>query len=242
MQRSIAMLIAAGLAVIAPHAQAGVITGTIRLKGTPPREVEITEIKGDLFCGKQHTEPLMTRHYIVGPHRELANVVVMLKGISGKSTGASAPPAIMDQKNCEYVPQIMAIQTNQKLLVKNSDATMHNVHLNPTARSNESANPGKVNAAQPANAPDLVYTFPAPENFMKFECDVHPWMFAWVTVVDHPYFDVTGSNGTFRIKDVPPGKYTLTAMHRKAAPKGIDKEIEVKEEEPVKADFVIELK
>ena len=62
---------------------------------------------------------------------------------------------------------------------------------------------------------------------MKFQCDVHNWMFAWVTVVDHPYFAISGKDGKFTIKNVPPGKYTLAAMHRKAAPAGVEKEIEV---------------
>ena len=92
-----------------------------------------------------------------------------------------------------------------------------------------------------AGAPDLAVTFPAAENFMKFQCDVHNWMFAWVTVVDHPYFAVSGKDGKFTIKNVPPGKYTISALHRKIAPTGVDKEIEVAAD-GAKTEFALEVK
>jgi hypothetical protein len=76
---------------------------------------------------------------------------------------------------------------------------------------------------------------------LKFKCDVHPWMFAWVTAVDHPYFAVTGKDGTFTIKDVPPGKYKIVALHRKGAPTGIEQDIEVTADGG-KADFTVEVK
>jgi plastocyanin len=167
----------------------------------------------------------------------------MLKGanVSGKSTGASAPPAVLDQRDCMYGPQIFAVQTGQKILVKNSDPTLHNIHLNPALPANTGANPPN-NFAQMQGQPDLTISFPAPEVFLKFQCDVHPWMFSWVTVVDHPWFAVTDKDGKYTIKNVPPGKYTITALHRKAGPKeGTDKEIEVKDGE-AKQDFTLEIK
>jgi plastocyanin len=184
-----------------------------------------------------HSETPTTHFYVVGPNKEVADVVVMLKGITGKSTGASAPPAVLDQKGCEYTPSILAVQTGQKVIVKNSDPVLHNVHTLPTVAGNK-----EENQAQMAGSPELSFSFDKPEIFMKFKCDVHVWMFAWITVVDHPYFAVTGKDGKFTIKNVPPGKYTISALHRKAAPTGVDKEIEVKEGEPARADFTIELK
>jgi hypothetical protein len=221
---------------------AGDITGTVTLKGTPPKEIVNEDIKKDMFCSKLATEPVTTKFFVVGPNGEFGDVVVMLKGISGKSTGASAEPVVLDQRKCLYMPQILALQTGQKLLVKNSDPLLHNVHLTPKEKPNEAANTGKLNMPQMEKAPDLVYTFPAAENFLRFQCDVHKWMFAWVTVVDHPYFAVSGPDGKFKISNVPPGKYTITALHRKAAPNGIDQEIEVKDGAPTTADFTVELK
>lgn len=217
------------LAALAAGLQIGVagdITGTVSLKGKPPAEKEITQLKDDVNCGKLQTKPVFTRFYVAGANGELADVFVTLKGISGKSTGASAAPLVIDQKGCEYVPYVAACQTGQKIQVKNSDPILHNVHPTPmnTAGGNK-----EDNKAQMAGGPELTFTFPAPENFLRFKCDVHPWMFSYVNVVDHPYFAVTGADGKFTIKDVPPGKYTLVVMHRKAAPApaGVEKEIEV---------------
>jgi plastocyanin len=230
-------VLAAGLTGLLQVVSAADITGTVTLNGTPPPEKPITPLKDDPTCGKLHTEMPTTHFYVVGPNKELADVVVMLKGVTGKSTGGSAPAVELDQKGCLYEPQILAIQTNQKLIVKNSDPVMHNVHVIPTVSGNK-----EENQAQMPGAPDLTFTFPAAEIFTKFKCDVHPWMFAWVTVVDSPYFAVTGKDGTFKISNVPPGHYTLTAYHRKAAPEGVDKEIDVKEGAPTKQDFVLEVK
>jgi plastocyanin len=209
---------------VAAQIHAGDISGTITFKGAAPAEKELTPIKDDPNCAALYPNGLpKTKFYVVGASGELADVIVSLKGISGKSTGASAAPATLDQKGALYVPQIIAIQTGQKLIVKNSDALVHNVHTQPAPNS---GNP-ESNQVQMGNGPDLTYTFDKPEAFLKFKCDVHPWMFAWVTVVDHPYFAVSGADGKFTIKNVPAGKYTLEAAHRKLGTQTA--EIEVKD-------------
>jgi plastocyanin len=225
-----------GLAAVLQVATAGNITGKVTLNGTPPPERDITPLKEDATCGKLHTTMPTTHFFVVGPNKELADVVVMLKGMDGKSTGASAPAVELDQKGCEYTPQILAVQTGQKIDVKNSDPVMHNVHSVPSVAGN-----AEENKAQMAGSADLMFSMPKAENFVKFKCDVHPWMFAWVTVVDHPYFAVSGKDGSFTIKDVPPGKYKVVALHRKAAPAGVEKEIEVTAD-GAKADFTLEVK
>jgi plastocyanin len=229
-------IIASIAAVVAVQvAAAGNITGTVTLSGTPPPEKDITPLKEDMTCGKLVEGTPKTRFFVVGPNNGLADVVVMLKGISGKSTGASAPPLVLDQRTCQYVPSILALQTGQKLIVKNSDPVLHNVHSMSAAGNKD------YNLAQMAGGADLTFTFDKPENFLKFKCDVHSWMFAWITVVDHPYFAVTDKDGKFTIKDVPAGKYTVVALHRKASPAGIEKEIEVKDADAM-ADFTMEVK
>src|SRR6185312_9211970 len=184
------------------------ITGTVTFKGTPPTEVEIAPIMDDSTCGQMYDKPPTTHFYVVGKNGEFADVIVSLKDadgkeITGKSTGASAPAATLDQKGCLYTPQILAIQTGQKLVVKNSDQCVHNVHSVST-----DDNPVHNDAQMPGGA-DLTYTYPKPEMFMKFQCDIHPWMFAWVSIFDNPYFDISGKDGTFTIKNVPAGKYTV---------------------------------
>ena len=231
------LVLAGGFAAFLQVSSAADITGAVTFVGTPPPERPITPLKEDPTCGKFYTDMPTTHFFVVGPNKELADVVVMLKGISGKSTGASAPAVVIDQKGCLYEPQIAAIQTGQKVLIRNSDPVMHNVHTLPAVSGNK-----EDNQAQMQGAPDITMSFPAAENFLKFKCDVHPWMFAWVTVVDHPYFAVTGKDGTFKISNVPPGKYTISALHRKAAPNGVDKDVEVKDGEAAKVDFALDLK
>lgn len=244
MKLSFALLTAIGVASLAQFATAADITGTVTLSGTPPAEVEIKPLENDPVCGKLVGGKAFTTFYVVGDNKGLADVIVMLKGVPAKAADASAPPVVLDQKNCLYTPQIVALQTGQKLVVKNSDPAtvpMHNVRINPTAAPNVEASNGKISMPQMSGGADLTYTFPAAENFLKFQCDVHQWMFAWVTVVDNPYFAVTGKDGKFTIKNVPAGKYKIVALHRKAAPTGVEKDVEVKDSGAT-ADFTIEIK
>ena len=206
----------------AVSASAGDVTGTITLKGTPPPEKDLPL---DARCGELHKGPVKTRFYVVNDKGQLGDAVVILKGVPGaKSAGASAKAVELDQKGCEYEPYVLAVQTGQRIDVKNSDPFMHNVHAIPTTPGNK-----EVNKAQMPKAPDLEFSFANPEQFLKFKCDVHPWMFAYVTVVDHPYFAVSDEKGSYKIENVPPGKYTLEVYHRKAAPIGspVTKEVEV---------------
>jgi plastocyanin len=217
------LLLSLGILSALQLVRAGDLTGTITLKGTAPAEMDIgpkmTEASPDcaaLYAGKA----LPTTHfYVVGAGGELADVVVYLKGVPSASTGASAPPVVLDQKGCVYTPTILAVQTGQKLIVKNSDPCVHNVHTVPAVNE-------MVNQVQMPGGADLTFTFDKPEPFLKFQCDVHPWMFAWVSVFDHPYFAISGKDGKFTIKNVPPGKYTLEAAHRKLGKQTA--EIEVK--------------
>jgi plastocyanin len=211
------LLLATGILTACQLAGAADITGVITLKGTPPPEIPITPLKNDPVCGKMYQTMPTTHFYVVGSKGELADVVVYLKDVTGKSTGPSQPPAVLDQKGCLYTPQIMAVQTGQKIVVKNSDPCIHNVHCTPTVPGNP-----EHNDVQMAGGPDLTYSFPKPEMFLRFKCDVHPWMFAWVSVFDSPYFAVTDKDGKFTIKDVPPGKYTLVAAHRKLGNQSAD--------------------
>jgi plastocyanin len=236
MNKTTVLIIVAGLVAGLQTAPAGDIIGTVTLKGTPPKEKDITPLKEDATCGKLHTEMPTTHFYVVGAKGELADTVVSLQDISGKSTGASASPVVLDQKGCEYVPTILAVQTGQKILIKNSDPVLHNVHCVP----GEGSSNKEKNEPQLPNAPDLTFTFSNPENFLKVKCDVHQWMFAYVSIFDHPYFAISGKDGTFKIANVPPGKYKLQAAHRKAGT--VTQDIEVKDGEPAKADFTLEVK
>ena len=223
-------ILTATVVIGAQAASAADITGKITFKGTPLPEKEIAL---DAACAKPRTTKLTTKFFVVGSKGELADVFVTIKGMSGKSTGASAPTLVIDQLGCEYVPYITAVQTGQKIIVKNSDTVLHNVHPIPAVTGNK-----EVNRAQLPGT-DLNFTFDNAETMLKFSCNVHPWMFAYVSVVDHPYFSVSAKDGTYKIANVPPGKYTIEATHRKGRVE--TKEIEVKNDGVV-LDFTIEAK
>ncbi len=226
-------ILTAAVVVAAQAASAADITGKITLKGTPSPEKELPL---DPNCGKLHTTKPKTKFYVASASGELADVFISIKGLNGKSSGASTTAAVIDQKGCEYAPYVSAVQTGQKITVKNSDTFLHNVHPMPA--------PGTTNKEQnKAQLPgvDLTFSFDTAETMLKFKCDVHPWMFAYISVVDHPYFSVSAKDGTYKIANVPAGKYTVEATHRKGAPAGITKEIEVKSDGVV-LDFTIEAK
>jgi len=234
------LLLSLGVFSALQLANAGDITGTITLKGTPPPEIDIgptmTAQSPDcaaMYAGRKFPT---THFYMVGSDGGLGDVVITLKGGDLKSTGASAAPALLDQKGCVYEPQIFAVQTGQKIIARNSDMCVHNVHAKPAA---DSGNPESNQLQMPGGA-DLTFTFDKPEAFLKFQCDVHPWMSAWVTVVDNPYYAVTDADGKFTIKNVPAGKYTLQVAHRKLGTQTAD--IEVKDTGAATRDFTFTMK
>jgi hypothetical protein len=201
-----------GLAVLAASVQflsAADITGKVTLKGTPPPEKELAVADG--FCGPGSTaKTFKGRVYRTDASGGLEDVVVYLKDAPAGGP-ANAQPKVLDQKGCQYEPYVMALQVNEPLIVKNSDPVLHNVHTRPTVAGNK-----EQNQAQMAHGPDLKFSFPAAEQFMRVECNVHPYMVSYISVFEHPYFAVTDKDGNFTIKNVPKGNYTVEAAHRRA--------------------------
>jgi len=210
---------------------AGDVTGKITLKGTPPPEKPLPI---DPTCGKARGDfglgAAQTRFYAV-KDGALADVFVYIKGAKGS---APATPTVIDQKGCEYSPYVSGAMVGQKIVVKNSDPALHNVHPTPAVAGNK-----EYNKAQLPKGPDLEFSWENPEVLLRFKCDVHPWMFAYVGLVDSPFFAVSGADGSFKIAGVPAGKYTIEAFHRKSG-KPVTKEIEVGAGGAT-ADFVIEV-
>jgi hypothetical protein len=228
-------LTAVALAVAVPGLFAADLTGKVTLKGTPPPELTI---QMDATCGKLHSGPVTTRHYLTAPDGGLANVFVYIKsGLSGKTFEPPKETPILDQVNCMYEPFVMGVMTNQKFKARNSDSFLHNVHPMPRIAGNL-----EKNIAQPIKGMETEFSFPKQEVLVRFKCEVHAWMFAYVGVLDHPYFAVTGKDGTFKIPNLPAGKYTIEAYHLKThgANPGVTQEITVDGDK--KVDFTVELK
>jgi hypothetical protein len=224
-----------GLAALTASVQflsAADVTGKITLKGQPPapQQVPLDKICGDLLKAPN----IASAAYVVGPANELADVVVYVKEAPAGAP-AKTDPFVVDQKNCLYVPYVGAVQVNQPIHVRNSDAFMHNVHTLPKPDSGNKTQ----NLAQFAKAPDLKFQFTNPEPFVTFKCDVHGWMYSYLYVVNNPYFGVSQKDGTYKISGLPKGKYTLVAHHRRAGQ--VEQAIEVGDSAATQ-NFEIELK
>ena len=161
--------------------------------------------------------------------------VYVKDGLRGKSFPVPNESPLLDQIGCEYIPYVLGLQTNQKLLVRNSDPVLHNVHPTPAVAGNL-----EKNLAQMPKGKDLEFTFPNEEIFVRFKCDVHPWMFAYVGVLNHPFYSVSDKDGTFTIKNLPPGKYTIEAYHRKAGKQTA--EVTVEGTDAKEANFTFDVK
>lgn len=224
------LLAAAALMLGAGSLSFGQITGSVKLEGNPPQMAEIAAIKTVPDCAKLHKDPVYEETVVVGDKGELANVVVSIKPADGQKLPGDVPkePATIDQKGCVYYPHVIAVMAGQGIDVKSSDPFLHNVH--GLCIDNDGFNFG-----QPTPSVKKLDPFKTPETF-KIKCDVHPWMVAWIAVLDNPFFAVTKEDGQYSIdtKNLPDGDYTLTSWQEKYGSK--EQKISVKGGK-AKADF-----
>jgi len=207
----VSLLFAGALLLSPPVAFAADVTGTVNYNGERPRPRKVRLI-GDEVCKELHTRDGELRSprregLIVSKDLKIQNVFVYVKEVEGKFE----PPqeaVVLNQKRCTYVPHVLGLVKGQELKIMNSDPTMHNVHTH--SKLNRAFNRGQLE-----NGPPIEVTMRRAEVDIKFSCDVHPWMTSFVHVVDHPFFAVTDENGAFAIKDLPPGEYTLVAIHER---------------------------
>jgi plastocyanin len=187
-------------------ATAGSVAGTVKFDGTPPAMKSIAMI-AVAYCAKQHDGPVTSEDVVPGDNGTLQNVVVYLTGdFSTYSFKQPAEQAELDQKGCQYVPHVVAVMAGAPLEFRSFDNTPHNIH--PVPKANR-----EWNESQPRGGLPIMQTFAHEEVAIPFKCNLHPWMKAYVAVIGNPYFQVTGKDGSFELKNVPPGTYTLTAWH-----------------------------
>ncbi len=181
----------------------GTIGGTVTYTGTPPKMKPI-DMSKEPPCVTAHPTPVMTENVVTGPGNTLRWVVVY---ISAGDAGSTAPPeaARYDQKGCQYIPHVLALQVNQPLDIYNNDPHSHNIH--PLARVND-----EWNKSQPKGAPPIHAKGEQPE-FIPVKCNVHPWMHGYFAVLTTSHSAVSDESGRFTLAGLLPGKYTVTAWH-----------------------------
>jgi plastocyanin len=191
-------------AAIAGNALAGNVVGTVKFAGPASPAKKIEKTKDVEVCGKIANT---AEDMIVGAGGGLKNVVVMVNVPGAKPMAAPAAPAVLDQKGCWFLPHIQIVAPGQKVNITNDDGILHNIHT--TSKLNAS-----FNQAQPKFQKVISKSFDKPE-IVKLACDVHNWMNGWIVVAAHPYYALTGADGSFKIEGVPAGSYDVKFWHEK---------------------------
>ena len=188
-------------------ATVGEITGVVSFDGVAPKNEPI-KMNADPVCVKENPTAQTQETWEVD-NGKLANVFVYVKdGLGNYAFDAPTGSVTIDQMGCRYHPHVFGIRVGQTLEIKNSDPTLHNIHALPMGNK-------EFNTGQPIQGMITKHTFDSKEVMVPFKCDVHGWMNAYVGVLDHPFFAVTGKDGKFSIMGLPPGTYTIEAWHEK---------------------------
>src|SRR5260370_5566651 len=195
-RRGAACLLVAGISF------AGAIEGVVNFSGLDPKPQKLNR-KSAPICAKKDfdDETILTSK----DGKTLQNVLVR---VTGNVSGGKTPTGdvMVDQRDCMYRPRVQGAVEGQKIMLRNNDGTLHNVHSYDRTKT-------LFNQAQPPKSPPIEKPIPKTTNVVKLKCDVHPWMTGFVVVSKNPYFAVSEANGKFEIKDVPAGTYTVVAWH-----------------------------
>jgi len=210
------------------EATAATVSGKVMFDGAKPG-IRAISMDATPACSRQHSTPPKSEEVVLNADGSLANVFVYVKaGLPAQQWPAPTTPAKLDQKTCIYSPHVIGVMVNQDIEITNSDPTNHNIHPLPKANR-------EWNESQPPGGEAKVKQFPREELGIAVKCNVHPWMRSYIHVMSHPYFGVTGGDGTFSIKNLPPGEYTVEAWHEKYGAQEVKVKVGAKEEG--KADF-----
>jgi plastocyanin len=190
-------------------ATAGKLHGKILYKGAKPTKLVIN-MDSDINCSQEHGgKPVAEDIVQVGSDGGLANAFVYIQtGLEGKKFEPVKDAVVLDQKGCMFAPRALGVRAGQPVDLRNSDKVTHNIH--PVPKNNR-----EWEQSQAPGSPDAPHKFAYPEVMIPVKCNIHQWMHAYIGVVEHPYFAVTGADGSFDLSNVPPGDYTLAIWHEK---------------------------
>ena len=181
---------------------AGTVSGKVTYTGTPAKPKPI-DMSKEPTCAKQHATPVTTETVVTGANNSLENVVVYIS--AGANDEGQVPPQAVsyEQKGCQYIPHVLPMHVNQELKISNADQTSHNIH--PIPKINR-----EWNKSQPPGTPPISEKYDKAE-FFPVKCNIHPWMHGWFVVLNTSHYDLSKGDGEFKLPNLPPGKYTITA-------------------------------
>ena len=209
-------------------ANGATVSGKVIFKGDKPVMREI-DMSANPTCQKAHAKPVVSEEVIVNGNGTLKNAFVWVKeGVPDSKWAVPSKQAVVDQQGCIYTPHVSGVMVGQQVEFHNSDETNHNIHPLPSQNR-------EWNESQPPKGDPKMKTFDQEEVMIPIKCNIHPWMRAYIGVVRHPFFAVTGEDGSFSIAGLPPGKYTLEAWHERYGKQ--DVEITVAAKDSKTADF-----
>ena len=201
------------------------INGTVKFDGTAPKASKI-DMSQDPGCkGTNEAETV-----VVGGG-DLANVFVYVKdGLGNRTFDVPKEPVVLDQQGCRYHPHVLGVMAGQTVDIKNDDPTTHNIH--PTPKDNR-----EWNESQTPQSPALEKNFAREEIMLPVKCNQHPWMKMYINVVKTPFYAVTGKDGKYEIKGLPPGDYTIAFVHEKLGEQDQKVTVAAKETKTVDQSF-----
>ena len=198
---------AAPMASPVDAATAGHVSAAVTFSGTAPMMAEI-DMASEATCAAKHTTTPMEESFVADAGGGLANVFVYVKeGLESLQFPTPTSAVVLDQDGCLYQPHVLGLQVDQDLTIRNSDGLLHNINATPTENRG-------FNRSQPV-VMDTNQSFPLAEVMIPVRCDVHGWMNAYIGIVDHPYFGVSGEDGSVSLAGLPPGDYVVEAWHER---------------------------
>ena len=186
------------------------LTGKVAFTGVKPPAVMI-DMSANPACERAHkSAPLAAEDIVVNPNGTLKYVFVWVKsGLpAGQRWVIPTAAVTLDQNGCQYQPHMLGVMTGQNIEIRNSDPTNHNIHPQPSLNA-------EWNDYQTPGSEAKFKTFSRQEVMIPVKCNVHPWMRSFIGAVNHPFFAVTGVDGTFTIVGLPPGTYVIQTWHEK---------------------------
>lgn len=217
--------------VLTEAIQPGTVRGTVTILGAPPRRRRI-KMEADPKCASFHTGDVLSDDIVADPEGHVRwAFVYVARGNTGSAPRGTLPPVLLDQVGCRFEPHVLGLQVDQPLNIFNNDPLLHNVHA-MTEHSKE------FNFGLPQAGLFETKRFTKPEVMVPIVCHIHPWMRAWLGVLDHPYFSVTSETGAYGIVNLPPGRFLIKVWHELYA--SVEREVDVPSGGDAKLDFYLD--